>query len=247
MAKQMLEKSVDIQAREIPSPKLKVEGQTPPFRRYGQRIDGRNTILFVKVVKKRRLSLRRPSPSNVRNEQEARFIQEDQMGPTSVGVFLYGANDTASNERSLLRFSVKLAVLASDSSTPSLRGASTRGWDDIERRTVGRSLWLPGLRSISRSDIRPPEGHLKAPGQAVFFDLGSAWEDVRASAGASVLEPLSLGRPEATGTRNSQKHSKRVLWPADSCPLWTNGRPAGAAFPTALGFHGVSCPLLYPS
>jgi hypothetical protein len=247
MAKQMLEKCTDIQAREIPSPKLKVESQTLPFRRYGQRIDSRNTTLFVKVVKEGRLSLRGPGASNVRNEQEARFIEEDQMGPTSVGVFLYGANDTASNARSLLRFAVKLAALASDSSIPDSRGASTRGSDDIERRTVGRSLSLPGLRSISRFDTRQPEGHLKAPEQVAFFDLGSAWGDVQVSAGASVLEPLSLGRPEATGTRNLQKHSKRVLWLAGSCPSWTNEQPADAAFPAALRSHRVSCPLLYSS
>ena len=215
----MFEKSVDIQAREIPGPKLKVEGQTPSFRRYGQRIDGRNTILFVKMVKKGRLSLRGPSASNVRNEQEARFIQEDQMGPTSVGVFLYGAIDTASNERSLLRFSVKLAALASGSSIPSLRAVSTHGWDDIERRTVGRSLWLPALRSINRSDTPQPEGHLRALGQDGFFDLWSASGDGLASVGALILEPLSLGRPEATETLNSQKHSKPVLWLAGFSPL----------------------------
>src|SRR5208337_4966740 len=154
MAKQMLEKCVDIPTREIPSSKLEVESQTPPFRRYGQRIDGRNTILFVKVVREGRLSLRGPGASNVRNEQEARFIEEGQMGSTSSGVFFYGANDPASHARSLLRFSVKLAALASDSSTPGARGASTRGSDDIEHRTVGRSLSLPGLRSINRSDTR---------------------------------------------------------------------------------------------
>jgi len=247
MAEQMLEKGMNIQARKIPSPKLKVENQTFPLRRYGQRIDGRNTILLVQVVKKGRVSLWGPGASDVWNEQEARFIKEDQMGPTSVGVFLYGATDTVSNARSLLRFSVKLAALASDSSTPSPRGASTRGSDDIERRSVGRSLSLPGLRSINQSDTRPPEDPLKAPAQAAFFDLGSAWGDVRGSAGVSVLESLSLGRPEATGTRNLQKHSKRMLWRAGSCPSWTNGQPAAAAFPAALGSHGVSCPLLYSS
>jgi len=136
MAKQMFEKRLDIQALKIPSPKLKIEGQTFPFRRYGQSINGRNAILFVKVVKKGRLSFRGPSQSNIRNEQKARFIEEDQMGPTSVGVFLYGANGIASNERPLPRFSVKLAALASDNSIPSPRGVSTHGWGDIERRTA---------------------------------------------------------------------------------------------------------------
>jgi hypothetical protein len=97
VVKQVFEKIVDIQAGKIPGPEMKVEGQMPSFGRHGQRIDGRNTILLVKMVKKGRLSLGGPSASNVRNEQEARFIEEDQMGPTPVGVFLYGANDTASN------------------------------------------------------------------------------------------------------------------------------------------------------
>jgi hypothetical protein len=245
MSEQMFEKGVDIQAREISGSKLKIESQTFPFRRYGQSIDGGNTILFVKMVKKGRLPFRRPSPSNVRNEQKARLIKEDQMGPTSVGVFLYGANGTASNERSVPRFFVRLAALASDSSSPGLLGVSTHGWGDIERRTVGRSLWLPGLRSINQSDTRQIEDPLKVPGQAGLFDLGSAWGAGLGLVGALVLEPLSLGRPEATGTLNSLKHSKRVRWPADSCPPSTNGWPPGAAFPAVLELHGVSCPILY--
>jgi len=247
MAKQMFEEGVDIQPRKIPSSKLKIQGQPFPFRRYGQSIDGRNTILFVKVVKKGGLPFRGPGPRNVRNEQKARFIKEDQMGPTSVGVFLYGANGTDSNERSLPRLFVKLVAPASDSSTPSLRGVSTRGWDDIERRTVCGSLWRPGLRSINRSDTRQPEGRLGGPGQDGFFELWSAWEDGLASVGALTLEPPSLGRSEAIGILNSLKHSKPVLWLAGSCPLWTNGWPAAADFPVALGFHRVSCPLLYSS
>jgi hypothetical protein len=247
MAKQMFEESVDIQSRKIPSAKLKVQGQTFPFWGYGQSIDGRNTILFVKVVQKGGLPFRGPGPRNVRNEQKARFIKEDQMGPTSVGVFLYGANGTASNERSLPRLFVKLVAPASDSSTPSLRGVSTRGWDDSERRIVGGSLWPPALRSISRSDTRQPEDRLRGPGQDAFFELWSAWEDGLASVGALALQPLFLGRSEAIGIPNSPKHSKPVLWLAGSCLLSTNGWPAGAAFPVALGFHGVSCPLLYSS
>ena len=219
MAKQMFEESVDIQARKISSSKLKIQGQMSPFRRYGQSIDGRNTILFVKVVKKGGLPFRGPGPRNVRNEQKARFIKEDQMGPTSVGVFLYGANGTDSHERSLPRLFVKLVAPASDSSTPSLRGVSTRGWDDIERRTVCGSLWRPGLRSINRSDTRQPEGRLGGPGQDGFFELWSAWEDGLASVGALTLEPPSLGRSEAIGILNSLKHSKPVLWLAGFSPL----------------------------
>jgi hypothetical protein len=228
MAKQMFEESVDIQPRKILSSKLKVQGQTFPFRRYGQSIDGRNTILFVKVVKKGVLPFRGPRPRNVRNKQKARFIKEDQMGPTSVGVFLYGTSGTASNQRSLPRLFVKLFAPASDSSTPSLRGVSTRGWDDIERRTGGRSLWLPGLRSINRSDTRQPEGHLGGLGQDGFFELSSVWEDGLASVGALNLEPLSFDRHEAIGILNSLKHSKPVLWLAGFCPPWTNGSPLPA-------------------
>jgi|OpeIllAssembly_1097287.scaffolds.fasta_scaffold430976_2 hypothetical protein len=247
MAKQMFEESVDIQSRKIPSSKLKVQGQTFPFRRYGQSIDGRNTILFVKVVEKGSLPFRGPSPSNVRNEQKARFIKKDQMGPTSVGVFLYEANGTVSNERSLPRLFVKHVAPASDSSTPSLRGVSIRDWDDSERRTVGGSPLPRGLKSIYRSDTPQPEGRSGGPGQDAFFELRSAWEGGLGSVGALTLQPPFLDRSEAIEIPNSLKHSKPVLWLAGSCPLWTNEWPACAAFPVALGFHGVSYPLLYSS
>ena len=240
MMKQVFEERVDIQSCKIPGSKLKIQGQTFPFWRYGQSIDGRNTILFVKVVEKGSLPFRRPSPSNVRNEQKTRFIKEDQMGPKSVGVFLYAANGISSNERSLPRLFVKHAALASDSSTPSLQGVSTRGWDDSERRTVGGSPWPPGLKSINRSDTPQPEGRLKGVGQDGLFELWSASEDGQAWVEALTLQPPSLDRPEAIGIPNSLKHLKPVLWLAGSCPPWTNEWPAGAAFPVALGFHEVS-------
>ena len=218
---------MDIQSCKIPSSKLKVQGQTFPFWRYGQSIDGRNTILFVKMVEKRSLPFRGPGPRNVRNKQKARFVKEDQMGPTSVGVFLYEANGTVSNERSRPRLFVKHVAPASDSSTPSLRGVSTRGWDDSERRTVGESLWPPGLESINRSETPPPEGRLKGPGQDASFELRSAWEDGLASVGALTLQPLFLGRSEAIGIPNSLKHLKPVLcWQVLARFGQTNGLPA---------------------
>ena len=247
MTKQSFEESADIQAGDIPSPQLKVEGPTPPFRRYGQSTDGRDTILFVKMVIKGRLPFGRPSPRDVRNEQEARFIEEDQMGPKSVGVFLYGANGTVSNEQSLPRFFVTLVVPVSGSSTPTRQGASRRDWDGMERQTLGQSSGLPGLGSTNRFDTQKPEGHSRALGQDDVFGFRSALEDGRASDEALFLEHLFPGRPEATGTLNSQKPSKLVRWLAGSSPLWTNGWPADAAFPAALAFHGVACSPVYTS
>jgi hypothetical protein len=60
---------------------------------------------------------------------------------------------------------------------------------------------------------------VREPGQDGFFGLCSAWQDDLALAGVLILESHSLGRPEATGTPNSQKHSKPVLWLAGFCPI----------------------------
>lgn len=130
MPEQVSEEGSDIQPGEIPGARLDIKGQSPSFRGHGQRTDGRNSVPLAEMVKEGRLSFRGPGAGDVGNEQKAAFIEKDQMGPKSFGVFLYGASGTASNQRSPLRSFAKPGVRVSGNSTPSPRVTARHGWGD---------------------------------------------------------------------------------------------------------------------
>jgi len=65
--------------------------QAFPFRRHQQRIDRGNSVLFLGIIEDRGFIFRSPCTTDVRNEQEARLIDEDQMGPKSFGLFYMGS------------------------------------------------------------------------------------------------------------------------------------------------------------
>jgi hypothetical protein len=147
MLEQLFEKRANIQTVKIPLPKPEVERQASPLRRHRQRIDGGNPVLFVEVIEDRGLPSRSPCTTDIGNEQEARFIDEDQMGPKSFGFFLYGATGKPSNEQSLSRSFVKPGALVSGNSIPSPEATATHDWDDTGcQSTCG---WLG--RSVSGS------------------------------------------------------------------------------------------------
>jgi len=87
MFKQLFKEITNIQTVKIPLPKSEVERQAFPFGRYHQGIDGGNPVLLVKVIENWGLSFRSPGATNVWDEQEARFIDEDQTGPKFFGFF----------------------------------------------------------------------------------------------------------------------------------------------------------------
>ena len=93
MFEQFFKERTDIQTVKIPRPKPEIKSQAFPFWRHRQSTDGGNPVLFVEVIEDRGVSFGSPSATNVWNEQEARLIDEDQMGPKSFGFFLYGATD----------------------------------------------------------------------------------------------------------------------------------------------------------
>jgi len=59
--------------------------------------DGRDFTPAPGAAQMGRLAFRRPRPGHVRDQKEAAFVEEDQMGAKSFGVFLYAANGSASN------------------------------------------------------------------------------------------------------------------------------------------------------
>ena len=243
MFEQILQKRAHIQPVEIPTPKPKIKRQ--PFSLWGNRqgAQSRNPIPFIMMVEQRGLPLGRPGPGNVRNEQETGFIQKDQMGPTSFGLFLYAASDTASNVQSRLRSFVTHGAPVFGNSSPSLKVISKHGWGDTECQSVSGSPGQSFLRSKGRSDIPKPMVHPTAPAPISLSDHQTALEDVQVSAWiAAPWNHLSdtfgtIGRPSFSMLPPSAPP------PIDSLCLASaiRWRVAGA-FPVRLGSHGVSCP-----
>ena len=136
MLEQLFEKRPNIQTVKVASPEPEIKRQTSPFRRYRQGIDRGNSVLFVKVIEHRGFPPRSPRTTDVGNKQETRLIDEDQMGPKSFGLFLYGAIGKPSNGRSLSRSFAKPGVLASDNSIPFPEAIAIHDWDDTGRQSA---------------------------------------------------------------------------------------------------------------
>ncbi len=90
MPEQVLQERSDIQAGEIVTAQPKVERHPSPLGRHGQGTDRRHPILLIAVAHDRRAAFRGPGVRHVGDEQEARFIKEDEVGTTSRGVFYMG-------------------------------------------------------------------------------------------------------------------------------------------------------------
>ncbi len=90
MPEQVAQECSNIQSVRLRRRSSERERYSPALGRHNQRTDRGDPILFVKIVHDRRVSFRRLGMDHVRDEEEARFIEEDQMGPTSCGVFIWG-------------------------------------------------------------------------------------------------------------------------------------------------------------
>jgi hypothetical protein len=222
----------------------KLEMQTDPFanRRYRDCRDGRNSIASVAVLEDGSLAAQRPCPSHVGNDQKPAFVEEDQMRPTSHGVFLYVANLRVSNERSLFRRAEWRGVRASDNLTPSRSKSSRHGRDGSERHNVekfvlplvvtstfrwrNRRSWLPsGSNDASDSSASPSN---RADGQA------SVWELVarcRHGERLASIAPKNLSKL-SVAWRQYDSHGRHSKAPPQST----------VAFPVVEQCREVSCP-----
>lgn len=245
MFQQIFQKSPHVQPVQIPPVELDKKGQPFPLGRYGQGTDRRNLVLFVEMIDIRRFSLGSPRPRDRRNEQKAAFIEKQQRGANSCGVFLYGANDTASNGRFRLPFSPKPAVRVSGNSTPFPTATARHDWGGIGHQNSSELLALSAARSTGRSDSHKPVAPLATIGPTSLF--------ARATTSMGALEPPwisgpwcpSRDRPGTIERRNSwmlraSERSPRGSW----FPFSIIGWRVGAASPILLGFRGVSCPIL---
>ncbi len=67
--------------------KLTVQSTMEPFRADGNTGNGRDSVMAIPVKQERSLPHRRPSLSNRGDQEEARFVDKDEMGCQPCGVF----------------------------------------------------------------------------------------------------------------------------------------------------------------
>lgn len=143
-----LEKGAYVQSRKRPDTTSDIKGDVLLKRRYRKCADGRNSVLFIEMPEKRRLSFRRPCAADIGDKQESAFIQKYEVGTKPFGVFLYAASDNVSNERFLFRFFGARGVPASDNSIPYFLRFSRYDWDGIVCRNF--SLFAPRCALVSK-------------------------------------------------------------------------------------------------
>ena len=169
------------------------------------------------------LALGRPGAADVGDEQKPTLIDEREMGATSSGVFLSGANPPASTGRWRPHRARSRGARVSGNSIPTRSAPSKRGRGGTARRTLARSIRSLGPRSRARSDTRH-EGH---PGPATSrvgvsalstgAAVGPAWACPPAPGSPLVGTPATSERTELTAAPTCRATTDRLRPDCSSC------------------------------
>ncbi len=154
MLEQITEKVFDIQAIDVFSMEPEVESQMPSFRGNCKRPNGRDLISLIGVVMQRCFSFRSPRPLQIRNEQKAAFIEENQMGAKFLGFFLSAATCSVASSLSPFHSFVRPVAQVFGSSIPWPLIFSKHGNGDSEYGSV--SLLLQRHVSVSTGLLNSP-------------------------------------------------------------------------------------------
>ncbi len=245
MSEQSSKERPDIQTVKVPPPESEIKRQAFAFWRHRQGIDGGNSALFVEVIEDRSFSFRSPGATDIGNEQEARFINENQMGPKSFGLFLYGATGKPSNAQFLSRSFVKPGALVSGNSIPFSEAAAIRDSDDTGCQSVCGWFGQSVSRSKGLSDTLRPADLTRVALLGFPSRSGRAWEDALGSSsneGPWTHPPGTLGTIEKRSSLMLLLFALRPRGLFCLLPAW-QWRGDGA-FPVPLAIPGVSCPIL---
>lgn len=115
---EMAQEANHFKPRDVGAVEPRIEAHSSAGRGDRKGRDGRQTQPFVQVPQLRRLSTGRPGVTNVGDEQEPTFVEEDQMRFPAKGVFLYVAIGSVSNGRWLPRRAPTPVAEASGRSSP---------------------------------------------------------------------------------------------------------------------------------
>jgi len=246
VSQELPEEPANIQPIEAAGLEPDVQRQAAPAGRDRQRTDGRDVALLVEIPCIRGVPSGCPGALEVRDEQEAALVEEDQVGADPIGVFLYAATGAVSNGQWPFRLAEGRGAPASGNSSPSPAATTRRGWGGTEPGTssesAGRSAPASTDRCGSPGPVGLPAGSRPTPasGPARADRAAPGWDE-----GAGPWHH-SAGRRPAIETPNSWRTATAVPLPTDADRMPAGGWPVGGAAPTAGMFLGVSCPIGYP-
>lgn len=240
---EVTQESDDLHSRNIGA--VETEVKSKPLSRGGDsdRGDGRNPIPPVAVSEDRGMADRRPGLAHVRNEEESAFVEEDEMGPKSLGFFLTRATAASSNVRWLARFSAWPGALASATSILDSSSLATHARSDTESRNVSRSAWQFAAGSIALWYI-PLRQHL-APTVALAcaFETWTTGAVGQALVWAAGLLPHLGESPAPNVPPSLSRHSASLPQTGTSCQPAAELRLDAFVLLAVEGFHGVAYPI----
>lgn len=154
MLEQITEKVFDIQALDVFSMEPEIESHIPSLRGNCKHTKGRDLISLIGVGMQRCFPFRSPRPLQMRNEQKAAFIEENQMGVTGPGFFLSAATGSGASALSPFPSFVRPGAQVFGSSIPGPLIFSKHGPGESEYGSV--SLLLQRHVSVSRGRLKSP-------------------------------------------------------------------------------------------
>jgi len=243
MAQEVTQESDDLHPGNIGTVETEVKSKPLAQRGDGDGGDGRNSLPAVAVPEDRCTADRRPGLAHVRNEEEASFVEEYEMGPKSLGFFLTPATPASSSLRWLARFSAWPDAPASATSILNPSSLATHDRSDRECRNVSRSAWRFAAGSIALW-YNLPRQHL-APtvaGACAFV----TWTTVAGARAWAWPAGLLTHLDESPGPNAPRSLSKRLAWRPQtgrSCQSATELRPDVFALLIVERSHGVACPI----
>ena len=241
VAQQLTQELGHVESLEIVLLKTQVKAHVFANRRYGERRQRRDAIMTIAVSNDGRATLRTPGSTTRGNEQEATFIEEDQMGPTSLSFFLSGAIDSVSNARWPRRRAEWRAVRVPGKTNARSAKCARRGGGDTARQTSSGLPKRSSLASRGRWETRRPvrpSGARSAISSvprlsACTDDRGQAWPLRRR------FPPFALPPASEILTKTKRRNARRR--PVGSALAPEAQELFAADVLTAWGFHEVSC------
>jgi hypothetical protein len=198
--------------------KSEVKRQMSLFGRDGKGGNGRNPLSPVEMMQDRGLSLRRPRPAHIGDEQKPNLIDKGQMGSKCGGFFLLLANLSSSSVLSPPRPFPEPGVPASDNSIPTPSAVAKDGWDDSESQRTFELPRPPFAWSKDRCCSQTPKALSTKGSPIASFPVLKAWEDGPERPCNPDPFPLPFERSAAIEKRSLRKSLLVEPPPTRSCP-----------------------------
>ncbi len=241
MPEEVAQKADGLHPRDVGGMEVKVKPKPLSQWRDSDGGDGRNPIPLVAVSEDGGMADRRPGLADVRNEEEAAFVEECEMGPKSLGFFLSSATDASSSVGWPARLSVWPGAPASAMSILDPSSPATHGRGDTEFRIVSGSAWRSVAGSTDPWYIPPPQRLAAGVRGACASETGTTGAVGQASvwAEARLLHPGESPGPNAPLSLLKRSESRPRT--DTSCQLAAEPWPDFFVLLAVEGFHGVAC------